>query len=122
MEKIIPVISSGTEGPLGLKHLPRLWIKTLLSANGRLPAGYKDIRPGFDYIVLENLGINPDSAREFIFNNRPSYLSFERWIREQPGVDISPANISKINALIVNRLKSAEARLEILRECGLPED
>ena len=121
MEKIIPLISSGTEGPLGVKHLPRLWIKTLLSAVGRLPEGYKDVRPGFDYIVLEGLGINPDSAREFIVKNRPSYLAFERWISEQPGVDISSTNISKINDLIVGRLKPAEARAHILRESGLPE-
>lgn len=121
MEKIIPLISSGTEGPLGLKHLPRLWIKTLLSAAGRLPEGYKDIRPGFDYIVLEGLGVNPDVAREFIFKNRPSYLAFEKWISEQPGVDVSQENISKINALIVGRMKPPEARLEILRESGLPE-
>lgn len=122
MEKIIPLISSATEGPLGLKHLPRLWIKTLLSATGRLPEGYKDIRPGFDYIVIEGLHINPDSAREFICKNRPTYLGFEKWIREQPGVDVSPENISKINALIVGRMKSPEARIEILRESGLPED
>lgn len=122
MEKIVPLISSSTEGPLGLKHLPRLWIKTLLSATGRLAEGYKDIRPGFDYIVLEGLGINPDSARDFIFQKRPSYLAFERWICEQPGVDISPKNISRINTLIVGRLKSDEARLEVLRANGLPED
>ncbi|MGZ4963026.1 MAG: DUF5069 domain-containing protein [Limisphaerales bacterium] len=122
MEKIIPLISSGTEGPLGLKHLPRLWIKTLLSATGRLPEGYKDIRPGFDYIVLEGLGINPDTAREFIFKNRPTYLAFEKWITEQPGVNVSPANISKINATIVGRLKSPEARQEVLTASGLPED
>src|ERR1700753_3316937 len=113
MEKIIPLISSGTAGPLGLKHLPRLWIKTLLSATGQLPEGYKDIRPGFDYMVLEGLGIDPDSAREFIFHHRPSYLAFEKWICEQPNADISQANISKINAVIENRTKSPEVRLEI---------
>jgi hypothetical protein len=122
MEKIVPLISSGTEGPLGLKHLPRLWIKSLLSATGRLPEGYKDIGPGFDFMVLEGLGINPDSAREFIFTHRPSYLTFEKWICEQPGVDVSQANISKINELLVGRMKAPEARLEILRESGLPED
>jgi hypothetical protein len=122
MEKIIPLISSGTVGPLGIKHLPRLWVKTLLSAAGRLPEGYKDIRPGFDYIVLEGLGINPDSAREFIFKNRPGYLAFEKWISEQPGVNLSPENISKINQTIVGRNKPPEARLEILRASGLPED
>ena len=122
MEKIIPLISSGTEGPLGIKHLPRLWLKTLLSATGRLPEGYKDIRPGFDFMVLEGLGINPDSARDFIFKNRPAYLTFEKWIREQPGVDLSPETISTINELLMTRTKPPEARLQILRESGLPED
>lgn len=122
MEKIIPLISSGTEGPLGLKHLPRLWIKALLSATGRLPEGYKDIRPGFDYIVLEGLGINPDSAREFIFKNLPTYPAFEKWICEQPGANVSPENISRINQILVGRTKAPEARMQILRESGLPED
>jgi hypothetical protein len=122
MEKIIPLISSGTEGLLGLKHLPRLWIKTLLSATGRLPEGYKDIRPGFDFMVLEGLGINPDSARDFIFKNRPAYLAFEKWICEQPGVDVSPENIAKINGLLAARTKPPEVRQQILRESGLPED
>jgi hypothetical protein len=122
MEKLIPLISSGTEGPLGVKHLPRLWLKTLLSATGRLPDGYKDIRPGFDYIVLEGLGIDPDTTRDFIVRHRPTYLSFEQWIREQPGADLSPENLAKINDTIANRIKPAEARLEILKEVGLPED
>ncbi|MDR1012231.1 MAG: DUF5069 domain-containing protein [Opitutaceae bacterium] len=122
MEKIIPLISSGTEGPLGIKHLPRLWLKTLLSATGRLPEGYKDIRPGFDYMVLEGLGINPDSARDFIFKNLPSYLSFERWICGQPGVDVSRGNISKINGMLAGKMKAPGARMQILRENGLPED
>ncbi len=122
MEEIIPLISSGTEGPLGVKHLPRLWVKTLLSAVGRLPEGYKDIRPGFDYVVLEGLGIDPEVARAFIVANRPSYLAFEGWVREQPGVDVSPENIAKINEAIVRGKKVPEARLQILRENGLPED
>ncbi len=121
MEPIIPLISSGTEGPLGIKHLPRLWLKTLLSATGRLPAGYKDIRPGFDYIVLEGLGIKPDAARDFILKNLPAYPAFEQWICAQPGVDVSPANIAKINGIVAGKTKSPEARRQILRESGLPE-
>jgi hypothetical protein len=122
MANIIPLISSGTAGPLGVKHLPRLWIKTLLSATGSLPEGYKDIRPGFDYMVLESLGINPDSAREYIVSNRPTYLAFEKWVCEQPNVDISEANISKTNDALESKTKSPEARIQILKENGLPED
>jgi hypothetical protein len=122
MKNIIPLISSGTAGPLGVKHLPRLCLKTLLSATGNLPEGYKDIRPGFDYMVLEGLGIDPDSAREFIIGNRPTYLAFEKWVRAQPNADISDANISKINDLLENKTKSSEARMNILKDSGLPED
>jgi hypothetical protein len=122
MKNIIPLISSGTAGPLGVKHLPRLWLKTLLSATGNLPEGYKDIRPGFDYMVLEGLGINPDSAREFIIGHRPTYLAFEKWVGAQPKADISATNISKINDLIENTTKSPEARISILKDNGLPKD
>lgn len=94
----------------------------MLSARERLPEGYKDVRPGFDYMVLEGLGINPDSARDFILKSLPTYLAFERWIVSQPGVDVSPENISKINESLTAKTKAAEARLQIFRENGLPED
>ncbi len=119
---IIPLISSGTSGPLGVKHLPRLWLKTLLSAAGELPEGYKDIRPGFDFMVLEGLKIDPDSARDFIFKGRPTYLEFEQWIRQQEGVDVSPANLEALNQQIVERRKSDSSRRKMLAENGLPDD
>ena len=122
MEKIIPLISSGTEGPLGIKHLPRLWLKTLLAASGNLPEGYKDIRPGFDFMVLEGLQIEPDAARAFIMDSRPSYLEFEVWVRTQEGVDLSPENISKVNRIVTERKKAEGSRSKMLAENGLPED
>jgi hypothetical protein len=122
MKNIIPLISSGTAGPLGVKHLPRLWLKTLLSATGQLPEGYKDIRPGFDFMLLEGLGINPDSAREFIVGHRPSYLAFEKWVCAQPNVDISQSNISKINDVLERRAKTPDVRIQMLKENGLPEN
>jgi len=119
---IIPLISSGTEGPLGVKHLPRLWLKTLLKAAGELPEGYKDIRPGFDFMVLEGLKIDPDAARDFILERRPAYLEFEQWIREQEGVDVSAANLEALNQQIVDRQKSDSSRRTMLAENGLPDD
>ncbi len=32
----VPLISSGTAGPLGVLHLPRLWQKVSLEARGKL--------------------------------------------------------------------------------------
>ena len=122
MDTIIPLISSGTEGPLGVKHLPRLWLKTLLSAYGLLPEGYKDIRPGFDYMVLEGLGIDPDSARTYIVEERPTYLEFEAWIKARPGADTSPGNIAKVNEEVASRQKEEASRKKALAKYGLEDD
>jgi len=119
---MIPLIASDTRGPLGVRHLPRLWLKTLLSAVEQLAPGYKDVRPGFDYMVLEGLGVNPDSAREFIKQQKPSYLQFEQWIREQPNVDLSASNIERVNEIVISRKKSDSSRQAILSSVGLPDD
>ena len=39
----VPLISSGTAGPLGVLHLPRLWQKVSLEEAGKLAAGYPGI-------------------------------------------------------------------------------
>lgn len=121
MEPILPLISSGTEGPLGVKHLPRLWLKALLAASGRLPHGYKDIRPGFDTLVLEGLGIDPEATRAFINANRPSYPAFEAWLTAQPGADLSPENIVRVNRIVTGRTKGDDSRRKTLAKIGLPE-
>lgn len=119
---MIPLIASDTRGPLGVRHLPRLWLKTLLSAVDQLAPGYKDVRPGFDYMVLEGLNIDPDAARTFLKETKPTYLEFEQWIREQPAVDLSPANIERVNEIVVRRKKSNSSRQAILASVGLPDD
>lgn len=102
--------------------MPRLWLKALLAAVGRLPEGYKDVRPGFDFMVLEGLKVDPEAARAFMVESRPSYLAFEAWIRAQEGVDLSPENIAAVNRAIVERKKAPESRGRMLAELGLPED
>ncbi|MEM7603432.1 MAG: DUF5069 domain-containing protein [Verrucomicrobiota bacterium] len=122
MNPIVPTISSGTEGPLGLKHLPRLWQKALLSAHGRLPEGYKVVQPGFDFMILEGLGLDPDEVKNYIIEQRPSYLQFESWISSHPDADITPENIARINEVVVTRKKSPKSRAKMLQENSLPAD
>ena len=52
MSKIVPTISSGTAGPLGVLHLPRLWQKVSLDAAGKLHDDYPAI--GIDRFVPES--------------------------------------------------------------------
>ena len=103
-------------------HLPRLWLKALLGAAGQLADGYKDIGPGYDHMVLEGLGIDPDKARSFIREKKPTYLEFEEWVKSYPGVKLDKANIYRTNTAIAAYIHTDEARKEILGCCGKNDD
>ncbi|RYD83764.1 MAG: DUF5069 domain-containing protein [Verrucomicrobiaceae bacterium] len=122
MEKLVPLISSGTAGPLGILHLPRLWSKALLGASGKLADGYKDIGPGYDHMVLQGLGIDPEQARSFVREQKPSYPQFEAWVKSYPGVKLDRDTISQINAAVAGYIHTDEVRKEILASCHLPDD
>jgi hypothetical protein len=122
MDKIVPLISSSTAGPLGVLHLPRLWSKALLGATGKLAEGYKDIGPGYDHMVLEGLGIDPEKARTFIRDKRPTYTQFESWVKAYPGVKLDRATIFRINAGVLSYIHTDDVRRDILTSCNLPDD
>jgi len=122
MDKIIPLISSGTVGPLGLLHLPRVWLKALLGATGKLADGYKDIGPGYDFMVFEGIGIDPDKAREFIHSQKPSYPEFEKWVAAYPGVKLDAATIAELNASISGYHHEQSVRSSILSASGIQDE
>jgi hypothetical protein len=47
MERVIPLIPPATVGPLGLAHLPRMWLKGILNAVEMLDAEYFPNYRGF---------------------------------------------------------------------------
>ena len=96
----VPTISSATTGPLGVQHLPRLWQKVSLESQGKLAAGYPGIGGGYDSMVLNALGLNHDSVREYIKTNKPTYTEFEAWIKKQPGVKLDKSTIDELNKSI----------------------
>ena len=48
MATFVPLISSGTAGPLGVLHLPRMWLKISLEASGKLDSRYRGAGQGYD--------------------------------------------------------------------------
>ena len=58
MSKIVPLISSGLAGPLGVLHLPRLWQKACLEACGKLADGYPGIGQGYDMMTINAPGLS----------------------------------------------------------------
>jgi len=122
MSKIVPLISSGTAGPLGVLHLPRLWQKVSLEAAGKLADGYPGIGAGYDSMVISALGLNADAVKKFITESKPTYPKFEAWIKQQPGVNLTKGNIHKLNVSIAGYIHADDTRKGILTANGLTDD
>src|SRR5436853_4128921 len=97
MNTIVPLISSGVAGPLGVLHLPRLWLKLSLESVGKLAPGYPGAGKGYDQMVIDGIGLNRDAVLNFIKTKKPTYPQFEAWIKQQPGVKLDKGSIDKRN-------------------------
>lgn len=122
MSKFVPLISSGIAGPLGVLHLPRLWLKVSLDARGKLADGYPAVGTGFDQMVIDGLNLKRDAVVSFISEKRPTYPQFEQWVREQPGVTLDKASIDKLNKAIAGYNHDDETRRSVLGAASLADD
>ncbi len=95
---IVPLVSSGTAGPLGAIHVPRLWLKLSLASIGALPEGYDECGAGFDAMTLNALGLDRQKTIDFVRQSKPSYMEFEKWIVANGKTD--KATIERHNAAI----------------------
>jgi hypothetical protein len=100
LQRVVPLISSDTAGPLGAIHLPRLWTKLTLSGTGLLPEDYDECGAGFDQMTLTALGLDRQKTIDFVKTSKPTYMQFEEWVIGQNGGSISQDRIEKHNAAI----------------------
>jgi hypothetical protein len=122
MSTIVPLISSGVAGPLGVVHLPRLWLKLSLESRGKLAPGYPSCGTGFDQMVINGLGLKRDAVIDFIKTNCPTYPQFEAWIKSQPGVKLDKESVDKLNSAIRGYNHDDETRKSILGASGISDD
>lgn len=122
MAKTVPLISSGSKGPLGVLHLPRFWQKVLLAAKGQLADGYPDCGGGYDQMTLDGLKLNKDATLAYLRQNLPSYPQFEKWVLQQRGGSIPKAEIDALNAAIAGYNHADDTRKEILGAAGITDD
>ena len=125
MSNIVPLISSGTKGPLGVLHLPRLWQKVSLEAAGKIADGYPGIGAGYDSMVIAGLGLEKEAVSSYITNEKPTYPQFEAWIQAQDGATLDDASISALNDSITGYNHDAATKTGILSANGLesgPDD
>jgi hypothetical protein len=122
MNTIVPLISSGVAGPLGVLHLPRLWLKVSLEQRGKLAQGYPGIGKGYDQMVIDALGLNKEAVVEYIKTQKPTYPQFENWVRKQPGVKLDKPTIEKLNAGIRGYIHDDATRKSIVGANAIPDD
>jgi hypothetical protein len=120
--KIVPLIGSAEVGPLGVLHLPRLWLKISLDAKGLLADGYPAVGTGFDQMVLDGLGLQKNAVVEYVTNSRPTYCQFESWITKQPGTRLDSDSIARLNQAIRGYNHDDGTVQAVLGENGLPAD
>lgn len=121
MSKIVPTISSGTAGPLGVLHLPRLWQKVSLDKAGKLHDDYPAIGAGYDQMTLDALGI-ANADFEAFMNSKPTYVQLENWVLEQKGGSLDQEAVNKHNEAVKGYIHADEDRTEILAAAGRPDD
>ena len=119
---MIPTISSGVAGPLGVLHLPRFWSKVLMDAKGVLHADYPACGAGFDQMVLDGLGLDKDATLAYISDNSPTYPQFEAWVLEQSGGSLDQAAVDKLNADIEGYNHDDDTRGSILGASSIDDD
>jgi len=114
----VPLISSGIAGPLGVLHLPRLWLKLSLEAAGKLAAGYPGCGKGFDGMTLNALGLDEQATKDFIAQNTPTYPQFEVWVK-QNATSFNPESVAKHNAAVAGYIHDDSTRQSILDANGI---
>jgi hypothetical protein len=120
MSTYVPLISSGTAGPLGVLHLPRLWQKVSLEAAGKLAAGYPGIGKGYDAMTCAALGLDEQAVKDFIKSSKPTYPQFEAWVKAN-GKSVAADAIAKHNAAVTGYQHDDATRQSILSANGLPD-
>jgi hypothetical protein len=119
---VVPLVSSGTAGPLGAIHLPRLWSKLTISHAGRLPEGYDDCGSGFDQMTIDGLNLKRERVIDFIRTKKPTYMEFERWVLAENGGSLSQDAIRKHNDAIRGYHHSDELAARMRAAAGVHDD
>jgi hypothetical protein len=119
MERIIPLIGPTVEGPLGIKMLPRTWLKSMYSAAGLLPDGYFDNDKGFNHRVVDSLGLDPAAFFAYLAT-MPTYPQTEEYVRSH-AKKLDAATIAELNNGIVTYDRPEEGAAAVRALTGIAD-
>ena len=120
-ETYVPMISSGVSGPLGVLHLPRLWLKVSLESQDKLASGYPGIGRGFDAMTCVALGLEEQAVKDYIKQRKPTYPEFEAWVKKN-AKSLNRDAIEKHNAAVRGYVHDDETRKGVLGASKIADD
>jgi hypothetical protein len=119
IEPLVPLIGPTVVGPLGVAHLPRMWLKGILSDARALPDTYFDNYRGFNKKVVDALGLEPEAWFAFL-KTLPTYLQAEQYVKDH-AVNLDAASIAALNAEVASMLRPEENAAIVRAAVGLDE-
>jgi hypothetical protein len=119
--KHVPLVSSGTAGPLGAIHLPRLWLKLTLGSKHALADGYDESGAGFDQMTIDALGLDRAKVMTFVRDHKPTYVQFEEYVLSQNGGSIAKEKIEAHNAAVRGYHHSDELAAKMRAASGIKD-
>ncbi len=119
IERLAPLIGATVAGPLGIVHLPRMWLKGILSAAGMLYEGYFDNYKGFNQRVVDGVGLEPDAWFAFLAT-MPTYPQAEDYV-EVHATKLNPASVAAVNADVLTLLRPEENAAAVRARVGIAD-
>jgi hypothetical protein len=98
--KRVPIVSSYRTGPLGLLHLPRMWLKALLLAKDMLADDWGCGAGGLDKRMMDPIGVDKVAFMAWLTRELPSYAETEAWLAANAR-DLNAESIARSNAVML---------------------
>lgn len=122
MKKVPPMAANAEKGMMGIRQMPRMWMKVLLDAKGLLPEGYTAQGVGADGGVIRILGLDTDEVLGYLRRERPSYPAFEAWVKEKVGGNVPEETRVSLNERLDAAQQPAGRRAELLAAAGVADN
>jgi hypothetical protein len=119
--KIVPLISSYVAGPLGLIHLPRLWLKALLHAQDRLAEDWGCGPGGLDKFIIDFVGIDNAAFVSWLTTELPDYTVCETWVSNN-AVNLTSDAIAESNARLLRGRLPGDLNAQFRAHLGIDND
>lgn len=99
-------VSSMETGELGVRHLKRCWEKRMLEIDRKLDRDSVRGEDGLDFTLMQGLGLGIVEPPQYLFQHRPGFPEFERWIVRKLGGAPAPELVTRLNNMVARYLGS----------------